>query len=69
MTPGFSDVIAKSVKHTAMEGGAKLGAVAGGTRQRQARRDQRQQTQQQQQATAYNSALAACLQSRGYSVQ
>src|SRR4051812_28568145 len=54
----------------AMEGGAKLGAMAGGVRQRQTRRDQRQQTQQQQQqATAYDSALATCLQSRGYSIQ
>jgi hypothetical protein len=58
----------------AMEGGAKLGAMAGGSRQRRANRDQRQQTQQQQateqqNASAYNSSLSACLQGRGYTVQ
>ena len=56
-----------------MEAGAKVGAMAGGAKQRQGRRDQRQATQQQQQtqqqqASAYNNALAACLQARGYSL-
>jgi hypothetical protein len=58
----------------AMEAGAKLGAMAGGGRQRRANRDQRQQTQQQQaaeqqKASAYNSSLSACLQARGYALQ
>ena len=58
----------------AVEGGAKLGAMAGGAGQRRANRNSRQQAQQQQateqhRAAAYNSALATYLQARGYSVQ
>jgi hypothetical protein len=58
----------------AQEAGAKLGAMKGGTKQRQGRREQRQQGQEQQaqmqqQESAYDDALSACLQSRGYSLQ
>ena len=58
----------------AKEAGAKLGAMKGGAEQRQGRREQRRQAEQQQaqvqqQELAYNDALSACLQSRGYSLQ
>jgi hypothetical protein len=58
----------------AKETGAKLGAMKGGAQQRQGRREQRQQGQEQaaqtqQQASAYDDAVSACLQSRGYSFQ
>ena len=59
--------VTKNSTDDAMEGGAKLGALAGGGQQRRNNREQRQQTQQQ--AGAYNSAFSACLQARGYAVQ
>jgi hypothetical protein len=69
-----SNVTKDSETDDAMGAGAKLGVMKGGAEQRQGRREQRQQTQQQQaqvqqQASAYNDALSACLQSRGYSFQ
>ena len=59
--------VTKNSTDDAMEGGAKLGAMASGSRQRRDNREQRQQTQQQ--ASVYNNAFSACLQARGYSVQ
>jgi hypothetical protein len=69
-----SNVTKESETSDAKEAGAKLGVMKGGAEQRQGRREQRQQTQQQQaqvqqQTSAYNDALSACLQSRGYSFQ
>jgi hypothetical protein len=54
--------------------GARAGAVAGGVRQRQARRERavatrQQQAAQQQAEAAYGQQLAACMQARGYTVQ
>lgn len=46
--------------------GAATGALFGGIRQHRQR--QQQYAQQQNQADAYNRALAACLQGRGYTV-
>lgn len=46
--------------------GAATGALFGGIRQHRQR--QQQYNQQQYQADAYNRALAACLQGRGYTV-
>jgi outer membrane lipoprotein SlyB len=46
--------------------GAATGALFGGIRQHRQR--QQQSSQQQYQADAYNRALAACLQGRGYTV-
>jgi hypothetical protein len=48
--------------------------VAGGTQQRQGRRQQAAQTQQQQQAyaqkqAAYGQSFNSCMMSRGYTVQ
>ena len=59
--------VTKNSTDDAMEGGAKLGALAGGGQQRRSNREQRHQTQQQ--ASAYSSTFSACLQTRGYSVQ
>jgi hypothetical protein len=69
-----SNVTENTETSEAKEAGAKIGVMAGGAKQRQARREQRQQGQAQQaqieqQASAYNDALSACLQSRGYSFQ
>ena len=69
-----SNVTKESETSEAKEAGAKLGAMKGGAQTRQGRREQRQESQQQQaqtqqQASAYNNALSACLQSRGYSFQ
>lgn len=65
-----SNVTKNSSTDDAMEGGAKLGAMAGGANQRRTNRGQRQQqAAEQQNASAYNSSLSACLQGRGYTVQ
>lgn len=70
----ISNVTKESETSEAKEAGAKLGVMKGGAEQRQGRREQRQQAEQQQaqaqqQASAYDNALSACLQSRGYSFQ
>src|SRR5262245_2167254 len=54
--------------------GAAAGTVAGGARKRQDRRETNAQAQQQQTAaaqgqTAYNNAMSACMQGRGYLVK
>ena len=51
--------------------GAAAGAVGGAAAQRGARRQDRRQAaaQQQQKSAAYNRAMGACMQGRGYSVQ
>jgi hypothetical protein len=69
-----SNITKESATSEATEAGAKLGAIKGRAQQRQNRREQRrqaeqQQAQAQQQASAYDDALSACLQSRGYSLQ
>lgn len=47
--------------------GAAAGTVAGGVRARQARREhQAQQAATAQSQTAYNNAIAACMQGKGY---
>lgn len=58
----------------AVGAGAKAGAVVGGSRQRQDRRDSRQDTAQEQKAysqkqVAYQQAFTACMTARGYTVQ
>jgi hypothetical protein len=66
----ISNITDESETSEAMEAGAKLGTMKGGAQQRQGRREQRQQAEQQHaQASAYDDALSACLQSRGYSFQ
>src|SRR5262249_37400765 len=61
-----SNVTKGSETTGAKEAGAKLGAMSGGAQQPQGRA---RTAQSQQQASAYNAALSACLQSRGYSLQ
>jgi hypothetical protein len=56
------------------ETAARAGAVAGGARQREARRDERRQTQaaeatHSQQQPAYAQAFASCMTAKGYTVQ
>jgi hypothetical protein len=65
-----SNVTENTETSEAKEAGAKVGVMVGGSQQRQGRREEReQQAQIEQQASAYNDALSACLQSRGYSFQ
>jgi hypothetical protein len=52
------------------EGAARLGAVAGGARQRQDRRESRQETEAAAQGqAAYDDIFRGCLTARGYTVQ
>jgi hypothetical protein len=65
-----SNVTENTETDEAKEAGAKAGVMVAGSQKRQGRRDEReQQAQIDQQASAYNDALSACLQSRGYSFQ
>jgi hypothetical protein len=65
-----SNVTENTETDEAKEAGAKAGVMVAGSQKRQGRREEReQQAQIEQQASAYNDALSACLQSRGYSFQ